>query len=130
MRLLELEPRFLKRTIQHCERGPTEDRQCIIVHDGPVDHDIWVHVDAIGDADGILFHCPKCFKANSGPVGTHAVVCWRPRVLAEVDPKPGRWEFEGTGYADLTLVAGSSSILLTSGCCAHFFVRNGAIEGE
>lgn len=37
------------------------------------------------------------------------------RAPPDVDPKPGRWEFHGTGYADLSLVAGSSSILLTSG---------------
>jgi hypothetical protein len=31
--------------------------------------------------------------------------------------------------ADITLVAGSSSVLLTGGCQAHFFVRGGQIEG-
>lgn len=87
-------------------------------------------VDAVEDADGVLFLCPRCFKANGGSVGTHAVLCWRPRVPADVDPKPGRWEFQGTGLDDLTLVAGSSSILLLGGCGAHFFIRGGAIEGE
>ncbi len=33
----------------------------------------------------------------------------------------------GTGIADLTLVAGSSSVALQGGCKAHFFVRDGAI---
>jgi len=82
----------------------------------------------IAEADGLFFLCPKCFEQNRGPIGTHAIICWRPHVAAERDPKPGRWEFTGTGLCDLTLVAGSSSILLTSGCKAHFFVNNGSIE--
>jgi hypothetical protein len=84
-------------------------------------------VESIDEADGVMFLCPVCFQANGGPVGTHAVICWRPRVPSHIDPKPGRWEFEGTGLHDLTLVAGSSSILLTAGCRAHFFIRNGEI---
>ena len=94
-------------------------------------HEIYRVVDRIEDADGVEFLCPKCFKINGGRVGTHAVICWRPRVPADVDPKPGRWEFLGTNLDDLTLVAGSSSILLPAGedgCGAHFFVRSGAIE--
>jgi hypothetical protein len=87
-------------------------------------------VDRIEDADGVCFYCPKCFEANGGRVGTHAVICWRPRVPPDVDPKPGRWEFVGTSLDDLTLVAGSSSVRLTGdGCGAHFHVRGGAIEG-
>ena len=81
----------------------------------------------INVADGIMFLCPKCFQQNSGPVGTHMVLCWRPRVSQEITPGPGRWEFEGTGFNDLTLVAGSSSVLLQGGCQAHFFIRNGEI---
>jgi hypothetical protein len=80
-------------------------------------------------ADGIWFLCPKCFQANGGRVGTHQVACWRPRVPQTISPTPGRWEFQGTSLKDLSLVAGSSSILLTSGCQAHFFVTNGEILG-
>jgi hypothetical protein len=94
------------------------------------DREGWEVVDRIADADGVGFLCPKCFKTNGGRVGTHAVVCWRPRVPPDVDPKPGRWEFVGTGLDDLTLVAGSSSVLLSGPCGAHFHVRGGAIEGE
>jgi len=85
-------------------------------------------VQRIEDADGVEFLCPLCIKTNGGRVGTHAVLCWRPRVPPDIDPKPGRWEFQGTSLDDLTLVAGASSILLTGGCAAHFFIRNGAIE--
>jgi hypothetical protein len=74
------------------------------------------------------FQCPLCFQTNSGPVGTHYVLCWRPRVPPQIKPAPGRWEFTGAGLDDLTLVAGSSSILLTDGCKAHFFIENGAIR--
>lgn len=83
---------------------------------------------SVADADGVLFQCPKCFAANGGPVGTHYVFCWTPKVPPDLDPKPGRWNLVGTSLADLSLVAGSSSVLLTGGCNAHFFVRNGAIE--
>lgn len=128
VKLLDLDPQFLKRVFRHCERGPTEDRTCIFVHDQPKDHEEWHHVDAIADADGVQFLCPVCFTKNGGPVGTHSVICWRPRVPSDVCPKPGRWELVGTGYADLSLVAGSSSVLLQDAPCkAHFFVTNGQI---
>jgi hypothetical protein len=127
MKLVELEASFVRRVMEHCARGPSDT--CNIVHDGPVDHETWPEA-SFADADGVFFLCPKCFLANHGDVGTHSVMCWRPRVPADVAPKPGRWEFQGTGLHDLTLVAGSSSILLTGpGCGAHFFIRNGAIEG-
>ena len=92
---------------------------------------IWSHVDRIADAAGVRFLCPLCFEANSGPVGTHGVVCWSPSVSQDHDPKPGRWYLRGTGYADLTLVGVTSdSVLLTTkgGCEAHFFVRGGRIK--
>lgn len=105
MRLVELNPKFLKR----------EDAF----------HFRWV--DTIGEADGVQFLCPKCFKANSGPIGTHSVICWDPSVPQDTSPTPGRWKMQGTSLDDLTLVAGSSSVLLKGGCAAHFYVRNGAI---
>jgi len=111
MRLTELEPQFLKW----------------------IDDKHWRHgvgdVDvSIQEADGILFLCPVCFVTNKGPIGTHSVICWRPRVPMTTPPGPGRWEFSGTGYNDLTLTAGSSSIHLTGpGCGAHFHITNGEI---
>lgn len=80
------------------------------------------------DADGLIFLCPKCFRLKGGRKGVHSVICWRPHVAAEIGPGPGRWEFRGTGLGDLTLVATASSIQITGGCNAHFFIRNGAIE--
>lgn len=105
MRLVDLKAQFLKRDDSHHFR----------------------FVDSIGDADGVEFLCPKCFAANAGPIGTHAVICWSPSVPQDTSPTPGRWEMKGAGIEDLTLVAGSSSVLLKGGCAAHFFVRDGAI---
>lgn len=85
--------------------------------------------DDVGEADGVMFLCPKCYVKNGGPVGTHRVICWTPKVPADVNPKPGRWDLVGTGYGDLTLRAGSSSVLLQGGCEWHGFVRNGEVTG-
>lgn len=76
-----------------------------------------------------MFLCPLCFTRNSGPIGTHIVICWQPdKVPADATPGPGRWKFQGTSLDDLTLIANSSSILLTSGCEWHGYVRNGNVE--
>lgn len=87
-------------------------------------------VDTLAEADGVWFLCPKCFVENSGPVGTHAVLCWFVgKVSDDVDPKPGRWTPTGNGLSDLTFVpsAGRShSVLLIGGCLWHGFVVNGS----
>lgn len=105
MKLADLDPRFIRR----------------------IDDTLFDFVEEIDQADGLLFLCPACFGANGGPRGTHSIICWRPRVPLTTSPKRGRWEFEGSGLEDLTLVAGSSSVLLTGGCRAHFFIRNGEV---
>jgi len=105
MRLTELQPEFLRRN------GLKRFRR----------------VKTIAEAEGVWFLCPKCFRTNAGEVGTHRVLCWSPIVPLTVDPGPGRWELRGTSLEDLTLVAGSSSILLTGGCQWHGFIRNGEV---
>ena len=83
---------------------------------------------SIDDADGVMFLCPKCIVDKDGPIGTHSVICWRPRAITgDFSPGPGRWELVGTGLDDLSLVAGSSSVQLMGGCNAHFFVRSGEV---
>ena len=89
--------------------------------------------DEFDGADGVEFLCPKCFAANGGRVGTHAVICWfAGRVPDDLNPKPGRWTPSGTTLDDLTFVPGnpprSVSVLLTSGCGWHGFVKNGGAE--
>lgn len=86
-------------------------------------------VEDIKDADGVRFLCPVCFINNGNTSeGTHMMECWRPHVPQSNSLSgPGRWEFVGSGLDDLTLVAGSSSILINGGCNAHFWIRNGEI---
>lgn len=86
----------------------------------------WAHTEVIAEADGLWYACPKCFIANRGLRGTHYVLCWQPHVPLDVSPGPGRWDIVGTNLDDVELVAGSSSVLLTSGCAWHGFVRGGA----
>lgn len=108
MKLADLEPMFLKRL---------DDRHFQIVA-------------TLAEADGLQFVCPKCFNAaGMTRAGVHSIVCWAPSVPQTTSPTPGRWEMLGTGVHDLTLRAGSSSVLLTDpdGCRAHFFVTNGEI---
>jgi hypothetical protein len=93
-----------------------------------VDDQLWHHVDCLAEADGIQFLCPKCFAANGGAVRTHSVVCWFVgRVPDDYDPKPGRWNPSGAGIYDLTFIGpDAASVLLTSGCAWHGFVKNGS----
>ncbi len=130
MRLVDLEPQFIRYEVR-TEKwtrvlgdpskwkpgDPTEEVT------GPrVYHP---YVDDLKDAQGIRFLCPKCFRANNGPVGTHSVICWfRDRYVPDdADPRPGRWQVIGTGYHDLTL---HPSILLPgSGCQWHGYITNG-----
>lgn len=88
------------------------------------------YVDSVAEADGVMFLCPKCFAANGGPVGTHGVICWFVgRVPDDLSPKPGRWIPAGNTLDDLTFVGPeAASVLLTSGCEWHGFVRDGRAE--
>jgi hypothetical protein len=106
MKITELNARFIRRNEQGFE-----------------------NVDTIAEAEGLLFVCPVCYKAEGNTtVGAHSIICWRPSVPQNIDPKPGRWEFVGTSLDDLTLTAAASSIFLTvPGCGAHFYIRNGEI---
>jgi hypothetical protein len=117
MKLTELKPQFL--------------RYAPAIEDGK-ERIIYRNVDSIDEAQGVIFLCPKCFATNGGPRGTHAIICWSSSrgIPDDVDPKPGRWKLEGTGYADLTLgcePGKSNSVLLTSGCAWHGFVIQGDV---
>jgi hypothetical protein len=89
--------------------------------------DYRVPVEAIRDADGVRFLCPKCFSKNGGPVGTHLVICWFVgRVPIDLDPKPGRWHPFGHSIEDLTFIGpGNVSVAIQGACCWHGFVRDG-----
>lgn len=108
MRLTELDAQFLKVESETTRR----------------------YVDSISEADGVMFLCPVCWKKNNGSVGTESMICWKPSVPQTVSPKGGRWNLVGTGLDDLTLVAGSSSILVRNGDGSehwHGFIRNGEV---
>jgi hypothetical protein len=132
MRLLDLEPQFLRYEVR-MEEGE------YVTPDGGTVREVRPHVympyaATIAEAQGITFLCPVCFSRNSGPIGTHAVICWsRSRgVPDEASPGPGRWSLEGTGYHDLTLngdpPGGARSVLLTGeGCGWHGFVTAGEV---
>lgn len=112
MKLIELEPQFLRYGEDH--RGV-----------------VFQHAPTIATAQGVLFKCPKCYRENGGPVGTHSIICWSRSagVPESASPGPGRWKLEGTGYHDLTLGSdpGSRSVLLNDGCKWHGFVTNGEV---
>lgn len=77
-----------------------------------------------GAVQGILFLCPLCFAANSGPIGTHSVlVPFKDRGVPD-DAYPGmaRWTAEGRTFDDLTV---TPSILIKGGCGWHGFVTAG-----
>lgn len=108
MRLIDLEPTFYR-----------------------LGHEVWNRVPTLAEAQGVMFLCPKCFITNGGRVGTHMVHCWFANhgVPDATDPKPGRWNPSGAGFEDLTFVGpGSTSVLITAGCMAHFFVEAGQIR--
>ena len=111
MRLLDLQPQFLSYREEN-------DGQRRVFHRWEV---------TIGEAHGVMFKCPRCWRDNGGPVGTHSIVCWSPSVPDNATPGPGRWTMMGTGLGDLSLVAGSSSVQLHGGCRWHGFVRNGEV---
>ena len=88
------------------------------------------YVDSIEEADGVIFLCPVCWKKNSGPVGTESMICWKPSVPQTISPSGGRWNLVGTGLHDLSLVAGSSSILVRNADGSehwHGYVKNGEV---
>ncbi len=94
-----------------------------------IDERNFKYVDTIAEADGLSYLCPVCYKENgNSSKGTHSIISWQPHVPATMEPGPGRWNFVGTGYSDLSFVNGSSSIALQGGCNAHFFIRNGQVE--
>lgn len=88
--------------------------------------------DQLAGSDGVSFLCPKCYTANGGPVGTHRVWCWFVgRVPDDRLPVPGRWIPGGTCIDDLTFTGpAAASVLLTSGCGWHGFVKSGAVVSD
>ena len=106
MRLIDLHPTWLGR-IEHVDGRYS-----------------WYHDRLRREAQGIMFGCPKCAP------GEHMIICWNPDVPDDLSPLPGRWDLVGDNFVTLSLVGRgtSNSVLLTSGCQAHFFVTDGEIK--
>lgn len=99
------------------------------------------HVDRLGLAQGVRFLCPKCFlEKGRSKYGVHSVICWfaNRNVPLTLEPR-GRWNASGKpierpdgriiyteSIDDLTFIGpGSFSVLLSSGCKWHGYVKNG-----
>ena len=135
LRLVELEPQFLRyeereEAYKVCHEDHVHNPECGEVIVGPRVY--FPYVDALAEAQGLKFLCPKCFAQNGEVVGTHSVVCWsRSRGVPEHAVPSGRWRLDGTGYGDLTLNAdppsSARSVLLVGGCAWHGFVTDGEV---
>jgi hypothetical protein len=117
MRLVDLKPFFVR----------YETRQ----EDGK-EREYTHTVDSLGDAQGIFFLCPKCFAADGGEVGTHAIdVTFADRGALPnqgshgTDGSPTRWTVTGSDFSNLTT---APSILLIRGCAWHGFITNGEVS--
>lgn len=133
MRLSELEPEFfrIERTWEEGsfvvgdqatweERGrPTEKRMHWQVR--------FHTVDALTEAAGIRFLCPKCFVQNKGKVGTHGVHVYFSGRNVPAELNNGvTWAVSGS---DVNSISISPSILLIGGCAWHGFITNGEVTG-
>ena len=87
----------------------------------------WGRTEHFTEAEGCLFWCPKCHADDARK--DHPIVCLGPSFPPSTRPG-GRWRMQGTGTHDLTLTGHDekgSSVQLTSGCQAHFFVTGGEV---
>jgi hypothetical protein len=109
MRLIELDPEWLKATDEHT----------------------YEICDTLEQAQGLCFLCPVCFT-RSGIHGCHRILCWfnGRGVSADRSPGPGRWNPQGTSFHDLSFIGpGACSVLLHGpGCGAHFHIEKGEIK--
>lgn len=93
----------------------------------------FVNVETVAEADSLWFLCPKCFRQNGGPVGTHGIRVdfLGRRVPAHIcihndQGQPVWWSVEGTSIEDITT---NPSILILGGCAWHGWIRSGqAVE--
>jgi hypothetical protein len=140
VRLTDLEPQFIRyesrvETWNVVDGNPEtwRERGCPTKQvTGPREYRIFV--DALAEAQGITFICPKCF-ANAGHSNAGVHLCevtfggrGVPDVMGTHNKAgaPTRWQVSGRSYSDLTT---SPSILLEGeGCGWHGFITDGAIS--
>lgn len=104
MRLVNLQPKFLIIERSNASR---------------------IETDTFEQAQGVLFLCPKCFVRSGA--AAHSVVCWFDgRAVPDGEiPEGKRWNVDGSGYGDLTLV---EHIVLAGGCRWAGKIRRGVIR--
>lgn len=132
MRLLDLEPRFLRyvQGVAGPEHGQPQPDGSTKWGGFPVDQFQWV--DSLAEADGIGFLCPACFGANGGAPGTHGLQIWfaggnaPPHIGTNSEGQTVRWSVRGTGFADL--ITSPSILLQGPGCGWHGYI--GAADGS
>lgn len=133
MRLLDLEPRFYRHSIEPAGPGHGRTLPDGTIQWGGFPTTVFRVVENLADADRVQFLCPLCFQRNGGKIGTH-------RIAIDLEGRgtpdeacchndqgqPVRWSFSGSCLADLTL---APSILILHGCQWHGFVQQGQING-
>lgn len=89
----------------------------------------WQVVDDSKDADGVAFMCPRCWRENGGPCGTHSMLCWFVgRVPNELSPGPGRWVINPGATIDSLTFIGPDSKSIACGKHWHGFIVDGRID--
>lgn len=77
-------------------------------------------VESVGEAHGVMFLCPGCWKRNRGPVGTHSILVWFDGRGLPDDLEPvTRWQAIGNTIDDLELHPS------VNGDCWHGWVKSG-----
>lgn len=109
----------------------------LVRYESRPDGEHMVTVQALAEAQGVMFLCPKCFAENGGSAGTHRVIATFAGRGAldhqgshDKDGKPTRWQVEGTGLEDLTLkpsvhIFKAEEAVEVDTCGWHGWVNNG-----
>lgn len=86
-------------------------------------------VATLDAAQGIRFLCPRCYRANGGPIGTHSILCWFAGrgVPSTTMPGPGRWIPNPGAVIETLTFIGPNAASVQSGKHWHGFVRSGHV---
>jgi hypothetical protein len=122
MRLLDLEPKFLRWALETAPASLGRKLPDGTTQWGGFDSDTFHCAASLQEADGIEFDCPLCsdhrlhvyFQGRNVP----------PHLGKDSAGNTARWSASGTGFEDLTL---QPSILVKYPCGWHGFVTNGEI---
>lgn len=133
MKLTELDPHFIKHTIEMAGPGHGRTLPDGTMQWGGFEVDCMAYVDTLAEADGIWFDCPKCTRDKAAGLlkGVHGVRIFfagkdvPDRIGLNSEGKAVRWSVSGTDFTNLST---SPSILLLGGCGWHGFITNGEVS--